>query len=270
MIPASEKYIEDALYLMSNWAEDVSYFDETDGITHCYLSTGVLEINTNNADYTTYYLSKIDQHIAVEIKRLDNYKLHDRAQFIISTMDSDDYSELKEILARLADETRSLEALSDVPLEIHWELLLDALFIKPCFGERPSRLPSLKPNAHLLAKSVESTLKKTKRLSQWEWKEWAESGVSELNKLAPLRELGFKIKYPSQEEVEVISASDDFSSDILTWFDTQLSVHDMTLLAISPIDEFQRFGLVPTSSTELLKVTLSKLCIHHLLAPCYG
>ncbi len=162
-MPASKKYIEDALYLMSNWIEDASYFDEADQITHSYLSSGVLEINTNNLDYTTYYLSKIDQHITVEVKRLDNYKLHDRAQFIISNMDSDDCSELKTILARLAHESRSLKTLSELPLDTNWELLLDALFTKPCFGVRPTRLPSLKPNAHLLAKSVESTLKKTKR-----------------------------------------------------------------------------------------------------------
>jgi hypothetical protein len=48
-----------------------------------------------------------------------------------------------------------------------------------------------------------------------------------------------------------------------------LSPHNMTLIAISPIDEDQIFGVVPTSTIAQLKASLQTLCIHYRISDHY-
>jgi hypothetical protein len=266
-----EGCLEYAQYLMQIWPkkeDDSSLFDETIDACHSHHLNGELEIATNFADYTSYHISIVDGSLQVIMRQLDNYKLHDRAKIIEVKMDDGDWQDLHDTLSRLNHEYQSMAALENLDLKPIWNSLLDALFIAPHFGESPTRAPKLEPNPTSLAHALTTTLKKAKRLAEWEWKE-LEQGVMAVQQMAPVKTLKLTLTYPSEAEKNAIFESDDFSADILSWFDAQLSPHGMTLIAITPIDESQNFALVPISRIAQLINALNSLCIHHLVSPQY-
>jgi hypothetical protein len=256
---------EIALKLMQLWPVESSiYYDEVLGETHERVHDG-FEISTDYLDYTTYFVSQKNGQIEVGVKRLDNYKRHEKAKFSDSAMADDDWLDLHEILTRLVQNFEALIALEKVDLKTEWLALQNALFAEAA----PAKLPNLQKNPHQLAQTLCATLKKHKRLVQFEWKNWDEQGVMATNKLAALQTNGLKIAYPDAQTCEAVMNSDDFSQAVLSWFDAQLSPHNMTLIAISPIDEDQIFGVVPTSTIAQLQAGLQTLCIHYRMSDHY-
>lgn len=257
-----------ARYLMSAWTRsENTIYDEVDSTFHHYHPDGTLEIASPYFDNTTFYLKFVGERLAVEVKRLDNYKLHLQAKFVAAAMDEEDWAILEEILARLSHETRSREKLAKLAIRPVWEALFDALFPDGSWGQRPTRSPSLKRNSHLLALAFHSVVKKARRLGEWEWKEWGGIGVASLNKLAPLRNGKIKIPYPTAAEQNAVLESEAFCEAVLGWFDSKLASAGMTLIATSPMDETQAFSLVPRETLQALTAALDLLCIHYRLPP---
>ncbi len=257
-----------ARYLMSAWTRsENTIYDEVDSTFHHYHPDGTLEIASPYFDNTTFYLKFVGERLAVEVKRLDNYKLHLQAKFVAAAIDEEDWAILEEILARLSHETRSREKLAKLAIRPVWEALFDALFPDGSWGQRPTRSPSLKRNSHLLALAFHSVVKKARRLGEWEWKEWGGIGVASLNKLAPLRNGKIKIPYPTAAEQNAVLESEAFCEAVLGWFDSKLASAGMTLIATSPMDETQAFSLVPRETLQALTAALDLLCIHYRLPP---
>jgi hypothetical protein len=258
----TEQRLLDALSLFQKWTETSSvYYDDELGVTH-ERTDDALFLSTDFADNTTYCVSMYEGVAEVTVKRTDNYKLpHEHQKYGDGEMEDQDWSYLQTLLARLLTEFTGLEALQDTDVKPLWAELQASLHACPFPAASNQRLPSLRKNPSHLAHLLCGNLKKSKRLAEWEWKEWADSGVSAINKLGASKILGIKLSYPDVATRERIRQSDDFSNEVLAWFDDQLSPYLVTLIALSPIDEHQRFGLVPVASLSALEHILGRLCI---------
>ena len=99
---SKEKYIEDALYLMSFATDDgkpTTFYDEEDNCVHT-IEDGVLRISTDFADYTSYNISKEGDGLTVNVRRRENYK-NPTAKIVVLDLDDDDKEDQIEQLPRL-------------------------------------------------------------------------------------------------------------------------------------------------------------------------
>ena len=251
--------------LMTLWSAQppVPCWDEVLGELHEHPDAQHFEIATALLDSTTFYLDLSSGALRVNVKRLDNYKLHLKAKFIESTMDGQDWLDLRDTLARLVRDFRGLAALQTLDLEASWEALIDALFAPPELGTRPARRPALKRNAHQLALGLQETLERSGRSASFEWRAWSDYGLRALQDLPALQALGIVLAPPSESERQfVVELSDDFRQAVLDWFGARLAPHGLGLIALSPIDEDQAFALVRIDGFDAVRAALGTLCIH--------
>jgi hypothetical protein len=252
------------LQLMPLWPAhpEQSYYDEWLGMCHEHPTDNWFEIATNSLNHTTYYLHVKSALLRVHVKRLDNYKLHMRAKHVDATMDEQDWQQLHAILQRLVHLFNAYHALKTMPLKEAWLSLQTVLFSEPYLGVPPQKVPTLVRNPYRLSKTLQTTLKKAKRFAEFEWRDWDDAGVKQIQKMAPLKVLSIKLVYPTEAEFDLVTQSDDFYTAVLDWFDEQLYRHELTLIAIGPVDEFQTFGLVSNENIAALSAALKKLCIY--------
>lgn len=244
------------------------YYDEHIGECHNHPTENTFELSTNLVDSTTYYLVVESNQFLVNVKRLKNYKAHN-SPFLDATMDKQDWQDLHATLLRLVHACKSFEALEALDLNAAWKVLQGALFSNASLGLAPQRVPTITRDSYQLANALKTTLKKAKRLANFEWRDWHCDGLEQIQKMAPLKGLGIKLAQPTEAELNAISESDGFSSAVLNWFDARLSPHGLTLIAISPMDEYQAFGLVSNQNLTALSAALQTLCIYCELAPRY-
>ncbi len=256
----TESIKNDVLYLLGECPEKGTYYDEREDLTH-HIDHGIIEVSTHYSDYRTYFVSMPNGEVCVRKTELDNYKLHERAKVIEGTMDDDDYELLASLVGSIASEMRSIAALVDLDMKEAARKLVDVLFANIALGPRPERTLVLKRNSSEIAKTVNAMLKKARRQAEFEWKEWPEIGVHLVNRLAPLKALDVTLTLPDEAMQEQVCNDGDFSEAVLNWFWTQLSPHGLMLIAITPIDELQRFSLVDIASFNDLRDILTQLTL---------
>ncbi len=249
--------------------EHSTYWDEATSSTHEHREAGRFEISPGYLDHSTFYVDARSGAFRVDVKRLDNYKLHERARLIDATMDSDDWVELQRILSRMVQQFRALETFKTLDLESAWRKLMEALFYGPHLGDSPEDAPAIKRSPAAVASAVQAVLEETGRLASFEWRLWDDDGVVAIGELAPLQALEAKIPYPSEEDAEAVRESDNFYDAVLGWFDAQLAQYGLTLIALSPLDEHQSFALVSAENLGDLQAAMQTLCIDFTAAPGY-
>ena len=256
--------------LMTLWSGEsrAPYWDEVLGECHEHPTPHTFEISTDYLDHTQFYLDLQSGSLQLKVMRLDNYKLHLKAKFLEDDIIPRDWEDLAQTLRRLVGDFRSFHALQALDLKQAWGELMSALFAEPCLGKPPVRMPSLIRNAHKLGLALQGVLEKSGRLPEFEWRNWFDYGFEEVRKTAPVRALGLDLQAPTDEERRaVIDDSEDFRAAVLGWYDQRLAPHGLTLIAISPIDELQAFGVVGTRNLEGLRQALANLCIYNRVAP---
>jgi len=249
--------------------KETIFYDEDDDTTNTY-NDGNLEIGTDFLDYTTYELRLDDNVLIIKKTRLDNYKNHDKAKVIEEAMDEDACADLLERIQKLAVQLKGQDDLKDIDLKPVWENIMSAIFADPRLGKKPTRTPVLQKKSDALATTLQATLKNAKIMCEWEWKEWSQIGVDTIRNLVPLQSLGLQIPFPSKEEIKQVAHADEYDLAILNWFDGHLSQQDLTLMAISPLDEMQSFVLVGTTRIGDLQTHLKLLCIPFKMATKYN
>ena len=256
--------------LMTLWSGEsgAPYWDEVLGECHEHPTPHTFEVATDYLDHTQFCLDLQSGSLQLKVMRLDDYKLHLKAKFLEDDVIPRDWEDLAQTLRRLVADFRSFHALQALDLKQAWGELMSALFAEPCLGQPPARKPSLTKNAHKLALAVQRVLEKSERLAEFEWRNWSDYGLGEVSKTAPLRALGLDLHEPTeQEQRAVIDDSEDFRAAVLGWYDQRLAPHGLTLIAISPIDELQAFGVVGTRNLDALRQALATLCIYVRVAP---
>lgn len=257
--------------LLTLWpaGEHSIYWDEATSSTHEHREAGRFEFSPGYLDHTTFYVDVRSGAFQVAVKRLDNYKLHERARFIDSTMDNDDWVELQTILSRMLKQFRALKAFETLDLETAWRKLMEALFYGPHLGEPPENMPALKRSPAAVASAVQAVLEEAGRLASFEWRMWDDEGVVAMRAFAPLQALEATLPYPAEDEAEEVRESDHFYYSVLGWFDAQLAQYGLTVVALSPLDEYQNFALVSVENLGELQSAMQTLCIDFTAAPGY-
>lgn len=247
-----EKYIDDALFLFKEFGnEDVTFYDG-DSLVHT-MKNGVIDVSTMESDNTTYHVTLRDGLACVTKSYCE------RERELSSPMTEEDFVELANQLAYFSASIRSEKALQDVDMNAMGRRLLDVLFDDPALGARPNRAPTLKKNSFQIAQTIGGVLKKAKRQAQFEWKEWADDGLRAVNKMGALKGLGIVLAPPGAQEITDTAAAADHGDGVLNWFHGRLSVHGLTLVALTPLDELQSFSLVSISQFDELQTLLKQL-----------
>ena len=124
--------------------------------------------------------------------------------------------------------------------------------------------------ANEIQASLTAVLQDAGLLANWEWKEWAQIGTSTINSdFLILQKLEIELPYPTDEQTKYVFRQDDFSDAIMTWFDNLLNGYEMTLMAVSPLDEDQNFTIVSTANVVKIKQLLKQLGIQTRIASKY-
>jgi len=249
--------------------KETTFYDEDDDTTNTY-NDGILEIGTDFLDYTTYELRLNGDELTIKKTRLDNYKNHDKAKVIEEPMDEDATADLLERIQKMAGQLKGQDGLKNIDLKSAWGNLMSAIFANPHLGKKPARTPVLQKDSYALATSLQATLKNAKIMCEWEWKEWSQIGVDTIRNLNSIQSLKLQIPFPSKEEIKKVAHADEYDLAILNWFDVHLSQLDLTLMAISPLDEMQSFALVGTTRIKDLQTNLNLLCIPFKMATKYN
>lgn len=217
---------ENALFLFGladPTGKSVTFYDEDDNTVHS-LENGVLTISANFVDYTTYKLTRTEAAgIQVQLERLDNYRLHEKAKKVAWEMDQEDEEDLADRLDRLAEQIR--------------------------IAQNKQALSSAE-QASLAAMMISA--------GEWEWKEWPEIGTNAIQAALEENGLGITLADPTPQQTRKVYGSDDFSKGVLQWFRAQLNPHGWTLVAVSPMDEYQAFALVRNEDLATVKALQQK------------
>ena len=254
-----EKYVGDARYLLNEFGSRKITFYDDDSLVHT-IEDGVIEVSTMYSDYTTYHVGMQADALVVEKKYAE------RGQTVSGPMSDEDYQELATQLACFASSIRTEKALQGVDMKAMAHSVLDALFSDPALGARPARAPSLQKNSFQIAHAINGVLKKARRQAEFEWKDWADDGVRAVNRIGVLKDLGIKLVAPAASE-RSHAAGADFSAGILGWFHDQLTPHGMTMIALAPLDEMQKFSLVSIRGFNSLRELLKQLNVRCEAAP---
>jgi hypothetical protein len=219
-----------------------AYFDANEGLAHDIFSEKII-FYTNYLDHRSYEVYSHEGTVCVKKTRLDNYKLHLKATVIDDAMEDEDWEELGQLWNQMQNDLITATKLSDLNVNTELLELFSYLFdeneAQVFFKELPKKK---KPDANWIWQQVELALRKANRLASFEWKEWAEIGVMEVNNLTPVQQLHIKVPYPGKEIKAVTNAS-DWERSILQYFNAHLDAYDLKLLALgSHFDEHQTFA----------------------------
>jgi hypothetical protein len=226
---SEQSYLDDARFLMGlgrPGEKPETYFDEDESITH-ELGHDVLSISTHFVDYTTYIVTRVgpdpDSTFTVHVERLDNYRLHEKAQKITCPIDADEEDDLAEMLARLVEQVKVYQAKQQATAAE--TTLLDAMM-----------LPA----------------------GEWEWTAWSHNGTPGIQHALDEHKIAVKLDYPTEKEEQKVFASANFSKSTLEWFRKQLIPHGWTLVAVAPFDEYQAFALIKRDDLDTVRALLKK------------
>lgn len=246
---------DDAVYLIeaarSEAKQPVSFYDEIDQIVHTY-EDDVLEIETNYTDYRSYLLALEGNALSVMLCIPDGERIAEYA------LDADDEEDLAQRLAQLARPMRLAERLASVDVAALWQETMAALFRHDPANQALASNETLDRDD--LVGSIHTVLAQSARLGRWEWKEFGEGGVAQLNTL--LAQHGNEedlLPYASAQESRQVFHSDDFCGAALAWFDRRLAPHGWTVAAISPFDEYQSFALLRRENLDEVRSLFEQL-----------
>jgi hypothetical protein len=222
---SGQSTVENARVLMGLAQPDgkvVTFYDEEDQTVH-ELENGALVISTDFADYTTYTLTLAGDELDVQVARLDNDRLHEKAQMIAAPFDADDEEDLAERLERLVDQLRSAQ---------------------------DSRAATEDEAASLASMLIGA--------GAWEWKDWPQNGTDFIQRALDENDTGITLKAPAEKEIRKVFSNKDFTKAMLQWFRKQLEPHGWTFVAVSPYDEYQAFALVRTAHLDSVRKLLKQ------------
>lgn len=230
-----------------------AYFDAQESLVHTIFPDRI-EFCTNFVDETSYELYFHDEALCVKKMRLDNYKLPMKATIIEDVMEEEDWEELDQLCRQMVNDLMMAPKLGEMDVRAELDELFSYLFTESEAEIFFQKLPKKKkPDLTWIWEQVSSALQQAGMLVGFEWKEWLEIGVGEVNDLAPLLQQGIKIPYPSKAEIEIVSKADDWDRAILQYFNAHLDAFDLKLLALGThFDEYQTFACLPMRDLSLL------------------
>lgn len=232
--------------------EGQAYFDAEESIAHDIFPERII-FYTNFQDNRSYEAYVREETICIKKTRLDNYKLHLKATVIEDTMEEEDWEEIGQLWGRMQYDLLTAPKLTEMDVRAELSELFSYFFDD---GEAETFLKTLpkKKTCDLdwIWQQIKSALEKTNRLVAFEWKEWAEIGVMEINNLGAVQQLNIRVPYPGEEIQEVTDAS-DWERAILQYFNAHLDAYDLKLIAIGThFDEYQTFACLPMRGLSLL------------------
>ncbi|MGL4604009.1 MAG: hypothetical protein ACRCU9_07670 [Iodobacter sp.] len=122
--------------------------------------------------------------------------------------------------------------------------------------EQKEKIPEIASNCiYLSVSEIGDTVLKymldAGQMTSFEWKEWAESGIEELNNLPLLINNNIEIPVPTPEEFTRVMNADLFDETMLMYFREKLSAFNFSFLAVGEyFDELQHFIVVPKSNIQ--------------------
>jgi hypothetical protein len=232
--------------------EGATYFDAEESITHDIFPERIV-FQTNYLDYRSYEVDLAEGAIRVRKTQLDNYKRGHQAQVVEDEMDEEDWEELDSLWLRLSQD---LDTQGQGPQPDLADTLADLFY--ELFDEEQAQALIQNMQAPVAQwdwawTQVQSALAQANRLAEFEWKEWSSYGVSAVNALAPLRQLGLEIPEPDAKTIDAVNRANDWERALLQYFNAQLEAHDLKLLAIGThFDEYQAFACLPMNGLGLV------------------
>lgn len=231
--------------------EGAAYFDAEESLVHDIFPDRIV-FQTSYLDHSSYAVSVAGGAVQVHKTRLDNYHRGHKAQVIDDDMDDDDWEELGSLWQRLSLDLDTRDQGPAPDLADTLADLFDYLFDEAHAQALIERLPAASGQWDWAWTQLRSALCETGQLAEFEWKEWACSGVSAVNALAPLQALGISIATPDSTTVDAVNHADDWERALLQYFNQQLDNHDLKLLAIGThFDEYQAFACLPMNGLGL-------------------
>ncbi|MBO9731056.1 MAG: hypothetical protein J7623_20635 [Chitinophaga sp.] len=258
---------EDFTWLTQTYGKEngYSYIDTKESVVHEIFKDKIL-IGTAFLNYASYELSFGAPGLSIRKSRLDNYKLHDKAVLIIDEMNEEDEEELMLRWTNLVQELKALERLKGMgnarePLA---QLYLD-IFNEDAAEEQISGLPEIvPPNVMTIWEELHAALSANGNVVEFEWQEFATTGIPVLNELAPLLNLGIILEAPDPDTYAEMIAAEDFAKEMLDFVNEQLSMYDLKIAAIGPaLDEYQSFACLSMQDYRLANALLKmeELCL---------
>ncbi|MEZ2446319.1 hypothetical protein AB6805_31650 [Chitinophaga sp. RCC_12] len=258
---------EDFNWLTQTYGKESGYshIDTKESVVHEIFVDKVL-IGTAFLNCASYELSFDTPELHIRKNRLDNYKLHDKAVLIPDEMNEEDEEELLLRWSDLMHELKMLENLHGLsnarePLA---QLYLD-IFNEDDAEEQISHLPDIVlPNATAIWEELYAALSATGNVVEFEWQQFAESGIPALNGLKPLQQAGITLKAPDADDFEAIIGAEDFAKGVLDFVNDQLDEHELKIVAAgTSLDEYQSFTCLNMQDFRLANALLKmeELCL---------
>jgi hypothetical protein len=225
------------------------HFDAEETITHDIFLDRIV-LNTNFRDDRSYQAS-IEGDVLYVKKLLYHVR---KKEFFEGTMDEDDWEELDVLWRRMEYELVTGPKFSE--MDVRAELLhLFSLILTEKEAEIWSKkLPTKKkPDLKWVWKQITSALAQANRSVSFEWQEWAEIGIMEVNKLGAVQELSSSLPYPDEQQIEDVTHDADWDAAILRYFNGHLNASGLKLIAIGThFDEYQMFACLPVRDLNLV------------------
>ncbi|MCX2454228.1 hypothetical protein OQX61_23355 [Pedobacter sp. PLR] len=246
--------VSDFLLITSRYGkvDGKSHFDSEEDLVHDIFPNRIL-FYTNFMDERSYEMYIQEGAICIKKTRLDDYELHEDAEDIEDDLDEDDTEELDGLWSRIVYELLTRPALKDLDIRTEMLTLYSSLFTQTERELFSKKLPKkMKADVTWIWGQVSSALEEANRLVSFEWKEWVETGVMELNDLETLQQLNIDLPYPNESEIEEVSNAEEWEEAILQYFNNHLKAFDLKLVAIGThFDEYQTFACLSTPETNL-------------------
>ena len=225
-----------------------SHFDAEEEVVHDIFLDRIV-LNTNFRDERSY-----EAYIEEEVLYVKKLGYNTRKKELFEgTMDEDDWEELDELWSRMEYELVTGPKWGE--MNVRAELLeLFSLILTEREAEIFSKkLPTKKnPDLKWVWKQIASALKQANRSVSFEWKDWGEIGIMEVNNLAVVRELSISLPYPTEQQVHEVTHDADWESAILRYFN-RLNASGLKLIAIGThFDEYQMFACLPIRDLNLV------------------
>ncbi len=258
---------EDFNWLTQTYGKESGYshIDTKESVVHEIFTDKVL-IGTAFLNCASYELSFGDPGLHIRKNRLDNYKLHDKAVLIADEMNEEDEEELLLRWNTLMQELKMLENLHGLAnaREPLIQLFLD-IFNEDDAEEQISHLPDIvMPDPVAIWEELYAALSATGNVVEFEWQQFAETGISALNDLAPLQQAGITLKAPDQADYTAIIGAEDFAKGMLDFVNEQLDEHALKIVAAgTSLDEYQSFTCLNMQDFRLANALLKmeELCL---------
>lgn len=231
--------------------QGATHFDKEEDLIHDIFPDRII-FNTNYVDETSYETYFEGEVLCIKKTKLDDYELHEDAEVIADELDEDDLEELEELWNRMEQDLITAANLHQLNIRSELTALYSTIFTDTEAVLLSKKLPQeIAPQVEQIWEHLDFALNEVNRSVSFEWKEWSEVGVMELNDLALLEQLKVKLPYPNQKEIEALSNEDNWEEAILQYFNHHLKGYDMKLIAIGThFDEYQTFACLTVSEDK--------------------